>query len=174
MFASIQRAARRKADKWLFQLREAEPGEVFLNQRRVFILPTRAGIGFGALLLVLLIGSTNYNLGLGFALTFALGTCAVVDMSLTAKNLVQLHLQPGRAQPVFAGEDVQFELTIVNRSRLDRYALWIDFIQAGAARYVSDVAAGSSAALLLSAPSTERGWSTSPVITTRCFATMSA
>ena len=162
MIAVIRGAVRRKADKWLFQLRDVEPGEVFLNQRRVFILPTGPGIGFGVLLLVLLIGATNYNLGLGFALVFALGSCAVVDMYLTYKNLGQLHLQPGRAHPLFAGEDAQFELTIINRTRLDRYALWADFIQAGQARHVTDVMAGSSTALLLSAPSERRGWLAAP------------
>jgi uncharacterized protein (DUF58 family) len=162
MFSFIRQAVRRRADKWLFQLRDSEPGEVFLHQRRVFILPTGAGVGFGALLVVLLIGATNYNLALGFALVFALAACAVVDMYLTYKNLGQLHLLPGRAQPLFAGEDAQFELTLVNRTALDRYALWVDFIVAGEPRYVSDVMAGSSAALLLSAPSAQRGWLAAP------------
>jgi hypothetical protein len=36
----------------------------------VFILPTRAGLAFAVLLLVMLIGALNYSLGLGFALTF--------------------------------------------------------------------------------------------------------
>ena len=162
MFSPIRKALRSKADKWLFRLRDAEPGEVLLNQRRVFILPTGAGVGFGLLLLVLLIGSTNYNLGLGFALTFLIATCAVVDMYFTYRNLVELHLLPGRAQPVFAGEDAYFELTLVNRTRRDRYALWVDFLQAGQARYVVDAMAGSSATLLLSAPSAQRGWLRAP------------
>lgn len=157
MLGAIRQGVRQRADKWLFQLREREPGEVFLNQRRVFILPTKPGMGFCALLVVLLIGATNYNLSLGFALVFALAACAVVDMILTSKNLGQLHLLAGRAHPVFAGEDAQFELTIINRTGLDRYALWVDFIQAGQARYVADVMAGSNTALLLSAPSAQRG-----------------
>ena len=162
MLSPIRKALRNKADKWLFRLRDTEPGEVLLNRRRVFILPTGAGIGFAFLLLVLLIGSTNYNLGLGFALTFVIATCAVVDMYFTYRNLVELHLLPGRAQPVFAGEDAYFELTLVNCTRRDRYALWVDFLQAGEARYVADAMAGSSATLLLSAPSAQRGWLRAP------------
>ena len=158
LLSPLRSAVRRRADTWLFQLRDAEPGEVQLVSRRVFILPTGAGIGFAVLLMVLLVGSTNYSLGLGFALTFALGTCAVIDIYLTQKNLVGLHLVPGRAQPVFAGEVAQFELTLVNRSKRDRYALWTDFIEAGEARYAADVMAGSDCALLLSAPTRTRGW----------------
>jgi uncharacterized protein (DUF58 family) len=162
MFSAIRTAVRRKTDKWLFQLRDAEPGEVFLNQRRVFILPTRPGLGYAVLLVVLLIGATNYNLSLGFALTFALAVCAIVDMYFTYRNLVELHLLAGRAAPVYAGEEVHFELTIANRTRRDRYALWVDFVQVAEARYVTDAPALSNAALLLSAPSAARGWLRAP------------
>jgi len=164
MLSALRKLWRRKADQWLFQLRGVEPGEVFLHQRRVFILPTRPGLGFVLLLAILFIGSINYNLGLGFALTFTVATCAVVDMYFTYKNLAQLHLRPGRVQPVFAGEEVQFELHVINRSKSDRYAIWIDFIQAGEARHVTDAPAGASASVVLSAPSSERGWLTAPRI----------
>ncbi len=167
MFAPIQKAIRSRADRWLFQLRDAEPGEVLLTSRRVFIVPTGAGLSFAGLLLLLLIGSTNYNLGLGFILTFAVGTCAVVDMHLTQRNLVKLQLQAGRAHPVFAGEDAQFELTLINRTKRPRYALWVDFLQAGEPRYAADVMADSSTALLLSAPTSERGWMRAPRVRLR-------
>ena len=152
----------RMAGRWLFRLGAHEPGEVFLHRRRVFILPTRAGLGFAVLLLVLLVGATNYNLGLGFALSFLLASCALVDMVLTNRNLARLHLRPGRAPGVFAGEDAQFELHLVNRGALDRYAIGIDFIGAGAPRYLADVAAGASTAVVLSCPSARRGWLRAP------------
>ncbi|MDQ1919427.1 DUF58 domain-containing protein [Massilia pseudoviolaceinigra] len=160
----IPAAVRAKADTWLFQKRGVDPGETLLTQRRVFILPSGAGMGFAALILILLIGSINYSLGLGFALTFTMGTCAMVDIYMTYKNMAHLHLRPGRAQPVFAGEVAQFELHLVNRTKLDRYALWVDFMEAGEARHVVDVAAGATSAVVLSAPSTERGWLAAPRI----------
>jgi uncharacterized protein (DUF58 family) len=118
-------------------------------------------MGFFALLLVLLIGSINYNLGLGFGLTFLAATCAVADMYLTYKNLAHLRLRPGRVQPVFAGEEANFELHLVNRTRLDRYAIWIDF--AGAEpRHAVDVAARSETVARLSIATEERGWLAPP------------
>lgn len=172
----------RMAGRWLFRLGAHEPGEVLLHRRRVFILPTRAGVGFGAMLLVLLIGATNYQLGLGFALTFLLATCALVDMVLTNRNLARLHLRPVQAASVFAGDDAQFELHLVNRSTLDRYAIGVNFIGVdftgagligasligagsiggAAARPLADVPAGASAALMLSCASTRRGWLRAP------------
>ena len=159
--ASTLQRLQKRWDLWLFGQRDMEPGEVFLHQRRVFILPTRPGLGFGVLLLVLLIGSINYNLGLGYALTFALATCALVDMLLTYRNLAHLHLRPVRAQPVFAGEEAQFELQLINRTRVDRYALWVGFAPDGAPR-VSDVASGAASTVLLSAPTFERGAMAAP------------
>jgi uncharacterized protein (DUF58 family) len=128
----------------------------------VFIVPARAGLTFAALLALLFTGSINYNLGLGFALTFFIGACAVVDMVLTTKNLAGLRLAPVRANPVFAGEEAMFELRLVNRTRSDRYAVRLDFVDIGEPRHVTDVAAGADATLQLSAPTATRGWMAAP------------
>lgn len=162
MLAALTGLVRRKTDKWLFRMKGAEHGEVVLSQRRVFILPTGPGMGFFALLLVLLIGSINYNLGLGFGLTFLAATCAVADMYLTYKNLAHLRLRAGRAQPVFAGEEASFELHLINRTRLDRYAVWIDFASQDAPRHAVDVAARGETVARLSMLSEERGWLPAP------------
>lgn len=159
---SLRSLYRRGRDQWLFRLRAHEPGTVTLTMRRVFIVPTRAGLGFAALLLVMLIGALNYNLGLGFALTFFAGACAVADMLLTARNLAGLRLAPGRAQPVFAGEAARFELLLHNPGRRDRYALWFGFQADGQPRQATDVAAGASATLVLAAPALQRGWLAAP------------
>ena len=170
-------------DKWLFRLGAAESGEVVLNQRRVFILPSKAGIGFGALLVVLFISSINYNLSLGFALTFLIAACAVIDMHLTFRNLAYLHLSPGRVHPVFAGEDARFELHLANRRTHDRYAIWIGFIGDGSARdrrrgaadramrplanlnaQATDIGAMSSCSVTLLTATARRGWLAAPRI----------
>lgn len=152
-------------ERWLFQLREAEPGEVFLNHRRVFVLPSLAGLGFLFLLMVLFIGAVNYSLSLGFALTFLLAACGVIDIHLSFRNLAHLHLAPGRTTPVFAGEEAQFELQLINRRQHHRYALWLGFIGDGSGpqlEHAADVAAQSSHAVTLSAPTAGRGWRRAP------------
>ena len=163
---------RRLIDKWLFRLGEPEPGEVVLNQRRVFILPSKAGLGFAVLLAVMFIGSINYNLSLGFGLTFLVAACATVDMHLTFRNLAYLHLTAGRAAPVFAGEDVQFEMHLMNKRRHDRFAIWIGFMSShetparrreAALRFQAiDIAALTSTAVVLSSRSIARGWYAAP------------
>jgi uncharacterized protein (DUF58 family) len=162
MAARLTQWAERAGNRWLFKQREREAGEVYLHRRRVFILPTKAGLGFAGMLLVLLVGATNYGLGLGFGLTFLLGSCALVDMYLTYRNLGQLHLRPGRAASVFAGEEARFELHLVNRTRLDRYAIGVDFAGRDGTRYQADAPAGAGASLQLTTATEQRGWLRAP------------
>lgn len=152
----------RKRSFWASRATAHDLGEVVLGQRRIYILPTGAGAGFAALLLALLIGSINYGLGLGFGLTFVAAACAVVDMIATWRNLAQLRLRPGRAPAVFAGEDAPFELLVVNRTALARYAVWVDFDSAPEPRHPVDVGPQSSASVMLAAPTRARGWMRAP------------
>jgi uncharacterized protein (DUF58 family) len=153
--------ARRRA-QWRTKATARDKGSVLLSQRRVYILPTRAGLGFCALLLVLLVGSINYNLGLGFGLTFVAGACAIVDMVQTTRNLAGLVLSPGRAPDVYAGEDAPFELRVENPTRLARYAVWIDFEHVPEPRQAIDVTAGGSTTIVLRTPTAVRGWMRPP------------
>jgi len=148
-----------------------DKGELLLGQRRIYILPTGPGLGFGALLLVLLIGSINYNLGLGYALTFLALSCAVVDMLLTWRNLAYLRLTPVRAPNVFAGQEATFELQLRDTSRRARYAIAVDIAAAadnakpGEPRHAVDIPANGSATVRLALPSETRGWLDAPRLT---------
>jgi uncharacterized protein (DUF58 family) len=163
---------RQPAARRLFRLGDAETGEVLLNQRRVFILPTWAGLLYSAMLIVLFLTSINYNLSLGFALTFLLGACALIDMHLTHRNLAQLYLSPGRAHAVFAGEEARFELHLLNRRKHDRFAIWIGFLDTDASRidHATDIPAQASSTVALSTSTIERGWLSVPRIRLQtCF-----
>lgn len=85
-----------------------------LTQRNLYILPTRAGWGFALTLLVMLLASINYQLNLGYGLTFLLAGAALVSMHQTHGNLrrLVLHLRP--PAPVFAGEPATLEIVLDN------------------------------------------------------------
>jgi len=85
------------------------------------------GLAFGVAVLVLLVGSINYSLQLGFLLTFLVASMAVVGMHATHSNLVQLVLRGVRVEPVFAGDVAAFEITVSNPGTLDRFALRFAF-----------------------------------------------
>ena len=106
MFANF----RQSVSEWIFRAHVPETPPVTLVQRRIFILPTKHGYFFAATLLLLLVSSINYQLSLGFMLTFLLAGMAGVAMLHTWRNLAHLKLRPGRCDPVFAGEAVHFTL----------------------------------------------------------------
>ncbi len=85
-----------------------------LTQRNLYILPTKAGWGFCATLLVMLLASVNYQLNLGYALTFLLGGAALAAMHQTHGNLRRLQLRVKPPAPVFAGEPATLEVVINN------------------------------------------------------------
>lgn len=115
---------------WIAGRQGSEAGEVLLDRRRVYILPTVPGLAFGAAVLVLLIGSINYSLQLGYLLTFLVASMAIVGMHSTHSNLAQLVLRGARVEPVFAGDVAVFEITATNPGTLDRYALRFAFMPA--------------------------------------------
>ena len=166
MLSALEHSFRKHASRWLRRRHDAESGEVFLHQRRVYIMPTHPGLLFCVMLAALFIGSVNYNLSLGFAFTFLIAACALVDMVLTFRNLAHLYLTAGRAVPVFAGEDAQFELHLINRSRYDRYAIWMDFVADDRPELMHpiDVSAHASSSVVLSTPAHERGWLPTPKV----------
>ena len=85
---------------------------LLLTQRNVYILPTRAGFLFAATLLLLLVASINYQLNLGYLLTFLLAGSGAVSMHLTHGTLrgLTLHLHPVAA--VHAGDAALLEVVL--------------------------------------------------------------
>jgi uncharacterized protein (DUF58 family) len=142
---------------WLYGFTPPERGTVVLVHRRVYILPVRLGFLFCMTLLVLLIGSINYALSLGFALTFALAGLGLVGMVHTARNLARIGISVGRTQPVFAGEAAQFPLILEGRAPFDRPAILARHV-ASAAQLVIDIPALAVAEAVLAVPAVQRGW----------------
>lgn len=140
---------------WLFQLRGPQTGTVVLVQRRIFILPTRQGLLFGGVLLLMLVGSINYALSLGFVLTFILTALGMNAMVYTFRNLAQLRVSAGRTQPVFVGETARFPVCLENPGRADRFALALTADRRDST-YV-DVPAGKAAVAVVGLPARQRG-----------------
>ena len=62
------------------------------TQRNIYILPTRPGWMLAITLLVMLVGSINYQLNLGYMLTFLIAGAAVVA-SMCATAAARAHAQ---------------------------------------------------------------------------------
>jgi len=147
---------------WIFQTRGPETGEIFLHQRRVFIFPTRYGFFFAFSLIAFLASSINYDLSLGFVLTFFLGAAGMVAMLHTFRNQLHLYLKPLRAEPVYAGGAASFELLVQNRKGIERGAIWL---KTAHSETVTDIPPHQSVTLVLTEPAPKRGWLLLPRIT---------
>jgi len=106
---------RRQFKAW-WQARLRRTDTLLLTQRNIYILPTRAGVLFAITLLTLLVASINYQLNLGYVLTFLLAGSGAVSMQLTHNTMrgLTLHIKP--APPVFAGEPAVLEVVLSSPS----------------------------------------------------------
>lgn len=143
--------------EWFYGFAPPERGAIVLGHRRVYIVPSRLGLLFGGTLLILLAGSINYTLSLGFGLTFLLAGMGLAGMVHTARNLAQLVVRTGRSEPVFAGEDATFRLHLANLASHDRPELLVKHLGSGVERAL-DLAAGAEAEVALRVPTRRRGW----------------
>ncbi|OFZ66005.1 MAG: hypothetical protein A2V79_03170 [Betaproteobacteria bacterium RBG_16_56_24] len=156
---TVLNALKQKFRSWAFR-RTVETGTVTLTQRRIFIIPTRQGFMLAFVLVLMLLGDINYNLSLGYVLTFLLTMMAVMSMLHAFRNLAYLEIRAGRAEPVFCGEVAQFILHFNNRSNLSRYQLCL--VQTG-----GSILADGRTPLQFDAPAQQDTEVAFPVTTTR-------
>ena len=140
---------------WLFQFRGPQHGEIVLVQRRIFILPTRAGLVFGIVLLLMLSGSINYSLSLGFILTFLLAALAISAMLHTFRNLAGLRITAARAHSVFAGQAAHFGVCLHNPTQADRYSVALTHSRSDP--HIVNIPAEQSVIATTSVPAPRRG-----------------
>jgi uncharacterized protein (DUF58 family) len=102
-----------------------------LTQRNVYILPTRAGWMFALTLVVLLLASVNYQLNLGYVLTFLLAGSGIVSMHVTHGTLrgLTLHLRP--VAPAFAGSPAVLDVVMSSPSSA-RFGVGLRLLDAAA------------------------------------------
>ncbi|MBI2311112.1 MAG: DUF58 domain-containing protein [Betaproteobacteria bacterium] len=101
---------------WQPRARTSDGSAARLGLRRVYILPSRHGILLCGFFVLMLLGSINYNLSLGYALTFLLASMAVVSMVHAFRNLAGLTVRAGRAEAVFAGDTATFNVFLENET----------------------------------------------------------
>jgi uncharacterized protein (DUF58 family) len=91
-----------------------------LQRRRIYILPTRAGVGFMLLLFLMLVAGLNYANSLALFLTFLLVGFGLVAMQQCHRNLLGTCLQAAIALPTFARRPGALQLAFENPSSLPR------------------------------------------------------
>ncbi|ACM33742.1 DUF58 domain-containing protein [Diaphorobacter sp. JS3050] len=148
---------------WLARLRRTDT--LTLTQGNIYILPTGAGWMLALTLLVLLVASINFQLNLGYLLTFLLAGSVVVGVHLCHATLrgLTLHLVP--PQPQFLGAGALLQVQLHNPQRATRHGIALAVRGGQAAEWAwTDVPAEGSATVRVAFLPARRGLQDVPVL----------
>jgi uncharacterized protein (DUF58 family) len=121
--------ARRRFRQW-WQARLPQTDTLTLTQRNVYILPTGPGFMLAITLMALLVASINYQLNLGYLLTFLLAGSAVIGMHVCHGTLRGLSMRLIAPDPQFMGASATMDVNLVNDRRSTRYSIGLAVLDA--------------------------------------------
>jgi uncharacterized protein (DUF58 family) len=104
----------RRMAQWIRRRQGEDVLPVTLQRRRLYILPTRTGMAFGVLLLLMLIAGLNYANSLALLTTFLLAGLALISMHACHRNLLGLTVTDLSSQDSFAGGEAQVQVRLAN------------------------------------------------------------
>jgi uncharacterized protein (DUF58 family) len=134
---------RQRFQLW-FQSRLPLRDNTTLTQRNVYILPTRPGLMLGLTLVVLLLASINYQLNLGYVLTFLLTGSAVVGMHVCHGTLRGLTMNLVAPDAQFAGANVTININLTSNRRSVRHGIGLAVLGSGHWSWTDVPAQGST------------------------------
>ena len=144
---------------------------ITLTQRTVYILPTRPGLMLGVTLLALLVASINYQLNLGYLLTFLLAGSALVGMHVCHGTLRGLAMNLIAPPAQYAGAMAAFDIKLSNEKRSIRHGIGISVLNPTAKSAKqdhwswADVPAQGSSTVQVAFKPDRRGWHRLPTLT---------
>lgn len=138
--------------------RAPEPLPAHFDRRRIYLLPTRFGLFFATLLVVMLIGALNYNNNPALLLALLLAGAAQTSLLLAHLQLSGLSIVAMTAEPVPAGIPLQLRLLVRAEPGRERRGLRIDG-HGGVAALSLEHGDGEAT---LSIPTSRRGWLQAP------------
>ena len=121
--APLPALARERVAEWMRRRQGEDVLPVALERRRLYILPTGAGVAFALLLFLMLIAGLNYGNSLALFLTFLLGAFALVTMHQCHRNLLGVAVLTVSAPAVFARSHGTVHVTLANPAGLARYRI---------------------------------------------------
>jgi uncharacterized protein (DUF58 family) len=123
LVATFKAALRRRAAAWARRRQGEDHLPITISTRRLYVLPTRAGLGFSFLLLTMLLAGLNYANNVALVITFLLAGFALIAMHLTHRNLVGVVAHGVAPVDAFVGEHGLLLLTLESRGNERRFAI---------------------------------------------------
>ena len=137
---------------------------ITLTQRTVYILPTGPGLMLAATLFLLLVTSINYQLNLGYLLTFLLAGSSVVGMHVSHATLRGLTMNLVLPDPQFANSSTTIGIYIQNHRHSIRHGIGLA-VQGSSHWLWTDVPAQGSVTVHVAFSPPRRGLHRVPTLT---------
>ena len=126
-----------------------------ISRRELYILPTKIGWYYIALLFALFAIAVKFDNQPAFIMLFLLISISLVAMLYTHNNVINLSISKQPAKNIFCGEQATFPVTLNNNSNKHRHALWLI---SGGFSQLFDLKANKKKSIELKQPSLQRGY----------------
>jgi len=156
----LQRLAEQRLPA-LTRLKRAESLPILLHRRRIYVVPSRFGLIYSAMLLVMLIGALNYANNPALLLTCLLGAAAFQSVFAGFRTLDGLQLQSLQVGPGYAGGELRMALRFATLSPKRGLRLRMDgpsAANAANAPLAFDLGVVGESAIEIVLPAPRRGW----------------
>ena len=150
-----KRPFKAKFKRWLHR-RIPPQQKITLNQRSIFIFPTRTGFAFIVLLVLLLIGAINYENSLIYGLTFWLCGTFFITIFYTFRNLSGIRIELQKTGEGFVGEDVEFVVKVSRPEKSEREGIQLGW--PNAVKQWAELYENKSTNVHLFVKAKKRGW----------------
>lgn len=138
----------------LTRLKKIEALPIRLNRHRIYVVPTRFGMIFSAVLLVMLLGALNYNNNPAMLLTCLLAAASYQSVFQSFRALNGVQLVALRAEPCHAGGSLPLFLHFHIDTRVRRSLR----ARIGDYETVFDLQPGDDGKIRIELPAPNRGW----------------
>jgi uncharacterized protein (DUF58 family) len=152
---ALKENLRRRMRAWARRRQGDDQLPITISTRRVYILPTRAGLAFAALVVVMLLAGINYANSVAMLISFLLTGFGMIAMHLTHRNLTGVTLRAVAGVDAFVGEHGRLLVTLENSADTARIGLECEV--ANGMRAAADVPAAGTARADVELPLERRG-----------------
>jgi uncharacterized protein (DUF58 family) len=154
-----ERIAERVAG-WARRRQGEEQLPLELQSRRLYILPTKIGLGIGALILIMMLAGLNYANSLALLLTFTVGSVVLTSMHECHRTLRGLIVADATVGECFAGGTGWLQLQLQNSAVVARRSLVLR--SAGGDAVGLDLPGTANVSVQMSIAARQRGRQTLP------------
>ncbi len=120
----------KRFSKWLAAHNPPTSARIQLFNRRLYILPTRFGVMYSFLLLVIFLAAINYQNSMSFTLSFLLTAIGIISLWQTHKNMLNIEIELLTPKPVYSEENIELTFLVINPHKFHHYSIGIQYQQA--------------------------------------------